>query len=188
MSFKEPQPRAGHAAVGAGQKLYIWGGDSSYPIQATTIDTFDVPSLAWQEPQELCGSQPRNKMWGMAVATNGETAYFFGGKTESNTYSNTLFKIELSTLLCEEINHRTFSTAPKEKFFSCMLYFDEKLVVHGGYTSAGEETEELHIFDLRTSECAYISAADPKILRVAKKSHVEQCAQNFDHAHFEMIG
>ena len=124
MSFKEPQPRAGHAAVGVDQKLYIWGGNSPSRIQTATIDVFDVPSLAWQQPKKLRGSQLPDNMLGMAVATDGESAYSFGGKTDSKTAFNALFKVDLSTLLCTEIGHKISSTAPKKKSFSGMLYFD----------------------------------------------------------------
>ena len=160
MSFKEPQPRAVHAAVGVGQKLYIWGGVSlPSPIQTATIDIFDVPSLAWQQPQKLRGSQLPDGMRGMAVATNGENAYFFGGNDSNTVCFNTLFKVDLSTLLCTEIGDKTSSAAPKEKSFSSMLYFDQKLVIHGGCDDK-DDTDELHVFDLRTSECACVSQHD----------------------------
>ena len=156
MSFKEPQPRALHSAVGVGQKLYVWGGGGFSSIKAALIETFDVPSLAWQQPKMLHGSQLPDDMRGMAVASNGESAYFFGGRTDLSTYFNTLFEINLSTLLCTELGNKASSTAPKKTCYSGMLYFDQKLVVHGGYTGQ-DETDDLRVFDLRTSKCACLA-------------------------------
>ena len=161
MAFEEPQPRYLHAAVNVGQKLYIWGGDANPSIETATIDTFDVPSLAWQHPQRIRGSQLPDHMKCMAVATYGESAYFFGGvSTDFRTCFNTLFKVDLSTLLCTEVGDKTSSTAPKKKYYSSMLYFDHKLVVHGGCTDQGAATDELHVFDLRTGQYICVSQYD----------------------------
>lgn len=151
MSSREPQPRHDHAAVGVGQKLYVWGGRGRSPENQTdTVEVFDVPSVAWQHAEKLRGSLVPGNMWGMAVATDGESAYFFGGSTNKGTYFDTLFKVDLSTLRCEELKTGKSSSAPKKARDGGMVYFNHKLVIHGGYT--GKHTGDLHIFDLKTGE------------------------------------
>lgn len=54
---RQPLPRTNHAAVGVGSKLYVWGGDGrSATIPTPTLEVFDVPSVSWEEPQRLHGS------------------------------------------------------------------------------------------------------------------------------------
>lgn len=151
MSSRQPQPRDDHAAVGVGQKLFVWGGDGRSPKNQTrTVKIFDVPSMAWQQPENLRGSQVPDKCWDMAIATDGESAYSFGGSTNKDTYFDTVFKVDLSTLLCEKLTTGESSSAPKKAQKGCMVYFNHKLIVHGGYS--GEPTGQLHTFDLKTGE------------------------------------
>ena len=45
---EEPRAKYHHAAVGAGQKLYVWGGDGGRTsVQASTVECLDVPSATW---------------------------------------------------------------------------------------------------------------------------------------------
>ena len=148
----QPQPRYGHAAIGVGKKLLVWGGrGGSTKMQSTTVKSFDVSSKTWEELQQLCGSALPNDLYGMAVANNGKSAYLFGGSTGS-AYFNTLYQINLMTLVCREMEPATLSNVPKKKSGSGMVYFKDKLVVYGGYTDL-DWTDEMHVFDLRKSEC-----------------------------------
>lgn len=155
MSLRQPQPRENHAAVGVGKKLFVWAGDcGSSKIQTTTVESFDVSSGTWEQPQRLHGSLP-DGLYGMAVASDGENAYSFGGRSGSHskyTYYNTLYEINLSTFECNELVPRDLSFAPKKKKGSGMVLFESKLVIHGGYTGQ-DWTDDLHVFDIRTSEC-----------------------------------
>ena len=129
MTSKEPLPRKWHAAVGVGQKLYVWAGDGSN-IQTTTIKHFDVCSEAWDPPWQLKGAALLEGFNNMAVATDGKKAYTFGGAIGDYPYFNTLYEVDLSTLECRELAPKTTSHAPKKS--SRMVYFNQKLVVHGG--------------------------------------------------------
>lgn len=156
-SSMEPVPRYRHAAAGAGQKLYVWGGSGhTAKVETTTIESFDVPSETWQQPQRLHGSLP-DGLRGMTVTSDGESAYSFGGSTEKDSsknleYYNTLYQINLSTLQSKELVPGASSNAPQKKSNSTIVYFDQKLVVHGGRSSGGDLTNELHVFDLKSSE------------------------------------
>ena len=149
MSSREPRPRKRHAAVGVGHNLYVWAGDSSSArTPSTTFETFDVGSETWGESQRLNGSLP-DGLRNVAVATDGKSAYTFGGASNSYAHLNSVYQIDLSTLQCRELVPRAASCAPRKG--SCMVYFNKKLVVHGGYTDR-DVTDELLVFDLRTSE------------------------------------
>lgn len=154
MSSRQPQSRAKHAAVGVGRKLFVWGGESgSAKIQTTTIESFDVISQQWDPPRQIRCPLPDGLM-SMAVATDGESAFFFGGSfgaSGSYTYSNKLYLVDLSTLQCRELVPRTPSRAPKKVSGCAMVYFNQKLVVYGGYTGQQRENK-LYVFDMTTSE------------------------------------
>ena len=140
---REPQARGYHAAVGVGQRFYAWGGhggDTS--VQASTVECLDVPSATWQEPRQL---------YRMAVTADGERAYSFGGRTGSG-YSNAVYEVNMTSLECRELAPASASPAPSKKCGSGMVHYQHMLVVYGGFTSEGRPTDELHVFDLNTSE------------------------------------
>lgn len=114
-------------------------------------------------PDNLCN---------MAVASDGEIAYFFGGRSGSRdkyTYTDSLCKLNLSTLQCTKLVARNHTHAPEKKSHSGMVYFNKALVIYGGSTAVTghEQTDELHVFDLRTSECeAFDHVETPNLTNV----------------------
>lgn len=155
MLSRHPRPRRAHAAVGVEGKLYVWGGDGQ--ISATSIDSFSVLSGTWEDAQRFQGSLPEGPV-DAAVTSEGKSAYFFGGIIRSPGYSNTLYEFDFSAQQpeCRELVPGNPSCAPKKKFGSRMVYFNQKLVVHGGSVGNCIVTDELHVFDLRTSEDYYM--------------------------------
>ena len=149
MSSQEPQPRYRHAAFGVGLKHFLWGGDGFTQNQTTQIETFDISSGKWEEPRLLQGSLP-DRLWSMAVTTDGEYAYSFGGYSGSTRTSN-IYEINLRTMRCRELRPQSSSHAPKGTSASRIVCFDERLVVYGGYADQGY-TDDLYVFDLRKSE------------------------------------
>ena len=153
MASYEPEPRKGHAAVGVEETLYVWGGDGgSTTILTRVVERFDVSSQEWKRPQQLSRRYGLpDGLSGMAVTVDSERAYFFGGRTDSGSYSNTPFEVDLSVLQCRELSptDSSGSGAPKKKSFSAMVYFNEKLVIYGGFTGLNQ-TDELNVFDLKT--------------------------------------
>ena len=150
MSSREPQRRNHHSAFGVGPKHFLWGGVGSTAIQTAQIESFDIFSTKWQEPLLLKGSPP-GSLYGMAVTTDGDSAYSFGGCDA--TYSNSIYEINLRTLQCKEILPATSTSSPPGVAYSGLVFFNERLVVYGGYNAKGR-TNDLHVFDLRKSECA----------------------------------
>ena len=153
MATKQPLPRAWHAAVGVGSKLYVWGGKGDKAIRSTALEIFDVPSIAWETAQVLHSFEMSSELHSMAVTSDGETSYTFGGEGGSSQPYNTLFKVTPSQHLCQEL-HPTSSTpaTPEGTVDSCIVQYQDKLVLHGGYR---RRTKELHVFDLRESECEF---------------------------------
>ena len=155
MATRQPLPRARHAAVGIGSKLYVWGGDGgSSKIKSTALETFDVTSVQWEQQQLLNGSSMPDGLWGMAVTSDGETAYCCCGRTGSYpnyTYYNTVFEITPSQHLCKELQPTSPSLMPEKKWGSRVVRFQDKLILFGGYTGY-RRTNELHVFDLKKSE------------------------------------
>ena len=159
MASKEPQRRESHAFIGAGQKLHIWGGFSGRSATVDTqLQTFDVFSQTWERPRNLRGSCP-DGLYNMAVTSDGERGYTFGGTTLSNgssdkVYYNTVYQFDPSTLGCKELVPRNPASAPQKTAGSDMVFYDQKLVIYGGRTGSGAATVQnvLCVFDLRTSE------------------------------------
>ena len=161
MSSRQTQPsgRDRHAAVGIGHKLYVWGGDGGDDmIPATTIESFDVFSEAWQQPQQLSGDLV-DTLWDFAVTTDGESAYFFGGWTHSDDTldgfdeCSRLYKVDLSTLECRELVPGYPSYTPTQAHGNAMVYFNKKLILYGWWEDRDRTDDRLHVFDLTTGEC-----------------------------------
>ena len=157
MSSRHPLPRLSPAAVGIGRRLYIWGGKGdSIKIPATSIESFSVPSLTWEKTQQFHGPLPDN-LWDVAVTSEGEVAYSFGGRSAGGHFKlNTLYELNFSTQRCRELFPENPANAPTKKAGSGMVYFNQKLVVYGG-SMQGCKSDHLHVFDLKMSEETYTS-------------------------------
>ena len=155
MDTRQPLPRARHAAVGIGSKLCVWGGyGGSSKIKSTALEIFDVTSLDWKQ-DVLHGCDMHDGLYGMAVTGDGETAYCCCGLVDSivnSTYYNTVFEITLSQHLCKELLPTSHSLMPEKTLGSGVVQFQDKLILFGGFTGQSW-TNELHVFDLKKSEC-----------------------------------
>ena len=162
MATRQPLPRYIHAAVGIGRKLYVWGGyGGSSNIKTTALETFDVTSVQWEQSQLFNGSSVPDGLEGMAVTSDGETAYCCCGGTGSYpyTYYNTVFEITPSQHFCKELQPTSLSFMPEKTSGSRVVRFHDKLVLFGGYTGQ-RRTNELHVFDLKESECELCMVLD----------------------------
>lgn len=160
MSSKEPKPRSNHAAVGIGNMLYVWGGcNDSGPIEAATIERFDVPSQTWQEPQQLPKDSLPPGLYATAVTTDGQSAYSFGGWVDSATRCNSFYKYDFASLQCTEVVPPR--SAPRNTAFSGIVHFGQKLVAYGGYPDQQSfdrhsgPSAGLYVLDLTTGQYGY---------------------------------
>ena len=163
MATRQPLPRTRHAAVGIGSKLYVWGGyGGSSKIKTTALETFDVTSVQWEQSQLLDGSSVPDGLRDMTVTSDEETAYCCCGQTGSfpnYTYYNTVFEITPSQHLCKELQPTSPSLMPEKTSGSRVVRFQDKLVLFGGSTGQ-RRTNEVHVFDLKKSECELCMVLD----------------------------
>ena len=145
MSDKKDGPnRLGHAAVALGQTLLVWGG---FGVEETSlVERFDVVSTTWRDARRLQGDSLPVGLRYMAVTSDGETGYVFGGKYSGGT-SDMLFAINLTSLECREVVPSP-SYRPGPRSNSAMVYSEGRLVMYGGTGS----NREVEVIDLNKSE------------------------------------
>ena len=156
MSAAESSSRHLHAAVGLGSNMFVWGGrgGGGSLVSSSVVEQFNVPSFSWQAPRQLRGQSLPDGLYGMAVASDGDKAYCFGGFADQGSQlHNALYVVDLSSMQCREIAASTES--PTARVHSAMVYYRRQLVLYGGLT--GSTSDELFVFDLGTSEssCYY---------------------------------
>ena len=152
-SGREPQARYWHAAVSSSRHMLVWGGGggSGVMIKTSTVEIFDVISATWRDPRQLSGQSLPDGLHDMEIALDGDKAYSFGGRTAS-TRINDLLEIELTSLQCRHLVPAEGSAPPPSaRNGSGMVCYRRNLVTYGGFTDDGQ-SDELHVFDLNTSE------------------------------------
>ena len=154
----EPSARHFHATVAFGANLFVLGGRGgrSSPVPSSVVERFNVASTAWQEPRQL-RDQPLPECWDhMAVTSDEERAYFFGGyvgRSGSQVLSNALYALDLSSLHCSEIEaNNEESSSPGPRSNSGMVFHQRQVVTYGGSTGGRKTSDELFVFDLDSSE------------------------------------
>ena len=152
---RRPTARSFHAAVAVGQNMLVWGG---WEKDASVAECFDLTSLTWMEPQQLRGDPLPAGLHAMAVASDGEKAYLFGGDSDVGRRNN-LYSVDLATLEVRELVPRPGSTSPPcGRMLSRMVCHGRKLVVYGGLTNEGVMSNKLDVFDLLTGESVLVYA------------------------------
>ena len=151
---REPQARRGHAAVSSSRHMLVWGGrgGSGVMMKTSTVEIFDVISATWRDPRQLSGQSLPDGLHYMGIAVlDGDKAYSFGGRTPS-TRINDILEIELTSLQCRYLVPAEGSAPPPSaRTGSGMVCYRKSLVTYGGFTGDGQ-SDELHVFDLNTSE------------------------------------
>ena len=149
----EPSARYSHAGVGCGGNLFVWGGDGSRgsPVPSSALERFNVVSTSWQEPRQLRGQSLPDGLHRMAVTSDGEKAYFFGGRDGSYKLQNSLYCLDLSSQVCRKM---VASESPSPRDYSAIVHYRRKLVLYGGYTGRSI-SDELFVFDLDSSEAYF---------------------------------
>ena len=148
----EPSARRSHAAVGCGSNMFVWGGKGGGGsiVSSSVVERFNVQSTSWQEPRQIRGQSLPDGLYSMAVASDGERAYYFGGYVGGgNQRCNSLYVLDLSSMQCRQM--ATGGESPTARSSSAMVHYRRQLVVHGGRTGR-RVYDELFVFDLDTSE------------------------------------
>ena len=147
---REPQARYGHAAVSSNRHMLVWGGgDGGH--ETSTVEIFDVISATWRDSRQLSGQSLPDDLCYTEIVQDGDKAYSFGGLT-GPTRINDLLEIELTSLQCRYLVPAEGSAPPPSaRTGSGMVCYRKNLVTYGGCTDDGQ-SDELHVFDLNTSE------------------------------------
>ena len=135
--------------------LMAGNGGSGPAVPSSEMSKFNVPSASWSEKLELCDQLFPENWDRMAVASNEEMAYCFGGNVRRGTTQQlrkSLYRINLESLICAEVLPTTAVESPCEREASAMVHCRRKLVLYGGYTGIPMPSDELFAFDLGTSE------------------------------------
>ena len=156
ISTPEPSARSGHAAVGSGSNMFVWGGNGGggSVVSSSVVERFNVQSISWQKPRQISGQSFPDGLRSMAVASDGERAYYFGGYVGGgNQRCNSLYVLDLSSMQCRQM--ATGGESPTARSRSAMVYYRGQLVVYGGSTGS-RASDELFVFNLDTSEAITI--------------------------------
>ena len=160
LRMKQPDARRCHAAVSEEQNMLVWGGENPHcTLKTSTLEIFNVLSAVWQDSQQFRGQPLYDGHRGMAVASDGEKAYMFGGTTGpfgTQKHCNTLYQFDLTSLECAILEPSIASVSPSAADGSRMVCANRKLVLYGGFTDANLPSDELLMFGLNTSEISFI--------------------------------
>ena len=105
-------------------------------------------STTWRGARRLQGDSLPVGLRSMAVTSDGETGYVFGGSYSGGT-SDKLFAINLTSLECRElVRSPQLSYRPGPRSYNAMVYSEGRLVMYGD----PESNREVEVFDLNKSE------------------------------------
>ena len=134
------------AAVGVDHTMFVWGRRGDEGVPTTVVERFDVQSLTWKKPRKLHGHHlPSGLRNNMAVASEGEKAYLFGGYPVEG-FEDKVFSVDLTSLESRELVP-TSPFRPGGRDGCRIVLHGGKLVVYGGNTGSGV-TDDLLVFEL----------------------------------------
>lgn len=96
-----PGPRVGHASVGVGNVLIVWGGDTKTRPEERQDDGLYLLNLStrdWTRVKTV-GRSPEGR-YGHAVAMVGSRFFVFGGQTDDGGFKNDLCYFDLQKREC----------------------------------------------------------------------------------------
>ncbi|MBW0493722.1 hypothetical protein O181_033437 [Austropuccinia psidii MF-1] len=94
-----PLPRVGHASVGVGNVLIVWGGDTKSSDDDPQDDGLYLLNLSTREwtRVKVSGPCPEGR-YGHSVAIIGSKFFIFGGQTDNGRFMNDLWSFDLHKL------------------------------------------------------------------------------------------
>ena len=145
--FSEPSPRVGHVSALVDGKVCVWGGDTRPAEDAATINCFQPLWESWSQ-SDCIGPTPGLKS--AACASAGHHLYVYGGRDEEGRYCSSLHQLDLRTNTWRMIS----SDGPRRKLGCCLTVYDSSsnLLLIGGQDKDGNDTDEIHTFNLKEGE------------------------------------
>ena len=195
--FYEPRARFDHCCCTVGQNVYVYGHSvyMTVPPPSGVVDVFNLPSGRWQQLPTT--GPPPPGVHGSVCAVVGNCAFFFGGATNVDgvvQFYNTIHKLDVISMLWKELDPAQQGTVPMEKAGAGMVsYYESNLLVFSGYgplpadphtrpanyvpNSVSDNlrgwTNELHLFDLQSSELWSMSSST-SLLQLLSVKHEDQ--------------
>ena len=157
----EPISRYGVFSAAINSIFFLWGGSgASYDL--SHVHMFDSPSGAWTAKQTT-GTPPPGYYQGTSTSV-GDIMYTFGGWDYNNKDTGCLYELNIKTLVWQLFSQK----GPMKKKRCAMAAINDILVLFGGRTKSPGNTQsgsqcvkiddyyytnELHVYNLKTSEC-----------------------------------
>ena len=142
--FSKPSPRGAHVSALVDGKIYVWGGDTEGISDANHCYHFDPLSESWSQ-SDCIGPTPG--LESAACASAGHHLYVYGGCDKRGRYYSSLHQLDLRTN-----TWRMISSGPRRKRACGMVDLSSHLLLIGGRKEDNEDTEEIHMFDLKEGE------------------------------------
>ncbi|CAK9098456.1 unnamed protein product [Durusdinium trenchii] len=176
VSGAPPAPRGGHTATLVGSDIFVIGGANS---QATLGDVYrlDLVRKRWTKLEQPAGLKLSNRTSHAAVATTGGRLFLFGGYDAEGNFLNDLWVLRptlsppfspdapdvLETAALAWSRPVPVGEVPEPREGHSLTLLDEQLLLFGGYTAAGTETNDLHMYDIskQTWKQVAVSGAGP---------------------------
>ena len=143
--FSEPSPRHAHVSALVDGKVYVWGGDTEPADDAATINCFQPLWESWSQ-SDCIGPTP-SELVSAACASAGHHLYVYGGMDIEGRHYSSLHQLDLRTN-----TWRMISSGPRRKRACGMVDLSSHLLLIGGRDEDNEDTEEIHMFDLKEGE------------------------------------
>ena len=78
--------------------------------------------------------------------------YFYGGRTKRRQRTGSLYRLNLSDWMWQEMSPPGASGSPGVRYGIRMIDYEHSLLIHGGFNERGRRTSDLHMFDIATGE------------------------------------
>ncbi|KAI7956886.1 hypothetical protein MJO28_003981 [Puccinia striiformis f. sp. tritici] len=133
-----PLPRVGHASVGVGNVLIVWGGDTKTKDDEKQDDGLYLLNLSTREwtRVKVSGPCPEGR-YGHSAAILGSKFYIFGGQTDNGRFMNDLWSFDLHKLKSgaprwQMTEYSTTNPIPSERTGHTVVTFKDSIYVFGG--------------------------------------------------------
>jgi len=158
-----PEPRGGHSATLVGTDIFVFGGASS---ETTYGDAYklDLVQRHWTRAMPSgCPAVPSRRTNHAAIADIHGRIYIVGGYDAESNFLNDVWILNVyagnadnwedsGTFPIVWEKPATTGQAPEPREGHSLTLVDRKLVLFGGYTAAGAVANDVHLYNLDSSE------------------------------------
>jgi len=176
-----PEARGGHSAVLVGTDIFVFGGASS---ETTYGDAYklDLIQRHWSRAVPSgCPSVPSRRTNHAAVADAHGRIYIMGGYDADSNFLNDVWILNVYAgnvdkwtdagsfpIVWEKPSTAGIAPTPREGHSLTLV--DRKLVLFGGYTQSGAVANDVHLYNLDTSQWTAASVVGA-MLPAARQAH-----------------